>query len=95
MRDAAAIELVRYGTWSGQEVPRVEAGEVGVGDDAGGERARERLAAEVVEQQLLVGGAEAEPDGQTRDGRAPGGALALHPPRAGRPALHRQARDAG
>lgn len=41
----------------------MEAGEVGVRDDAGGERAVERLAAEVVEQELLIGGAEAEADG--------------------------------
>jgi hypothetical protein len=65
----------------------VEAREVGVGDDAGGERAGERLAAEVVQQQLLVGGAEAEADGQPRDGR-PGGPL--HPPRATWPPLHRR-----
>jgi len=68
----------------------VEASEVGVGDDAGGERAGERLAAEVVQQQLLVGGAEAEADGQPRDGR-PGGPL--HPPRATRPPLHRRRRS--
>jgi hypothetical protein len=78
-------------TWSGggEEVPRVEAREVGVGDDAGGERAGERLAAEVVQQQLLVGGAEAEADGQARDGCA-GAPLLLQAPRAGRPALHRR-----
>jgi hypothetical protein len=41
----------------------VEAREVGDGDDVGGEGAPERLAAEVVQQELLVGGAEAEADG--------------------------------
>lgn len=49
---------------TGDEFPWVEAREVGDGDDVGGEGARERLAAEVVKDQLLVGGAEAEADGQ-------------------------------
>lgn len=70
----------------------MEAREVGVGDDAGGERAGQRLAAEVVQQQLLVGGAEAEADGQARDGRA--GAPLLQAPRAG-PGLHRRRRSTG
>jgi hypothetical protein len=79
-------------TWCGggeEEVRRVEAREVGVRDDARRERAGQRLAAEVVQQQLLVGGAEAEADGQARDGRA--GAPLLQAPRAG-PGLHRRRR---
>jgi hypothetical protein len=73
--------MERHGTWcgGGEEVPRVEAREVGVGDDAGGERAGQRLAAEVVQQQLLVGGAEAEADGQARHGRARPPALHRRP----------------
>lgn len=69
----------------------MEAREVGVGDDAGGERAGERLAAEVVQQQLLVGGAETEADGQARDGRAGPPLLLLQAPRAA-PALHHRRR---
>lgn len=44
----------------------MEAGEVGDGDDVGGEGARHDLAAEVVEQELLVGGSEPETDRQPR-----------------------------
>jgi hypothetical protein len=82
-------------TWCGggeEEVRRVEAREVGVRDDARRERAGQRLAAEVVQQQLLVGGAEAEADGQARDGRA--GPPLLQAPRAG-PGLHRRRRSTG
>jgi hypothetical protein len=64
----------------------VEAREVGDGDDVGGEGAPERLAAEVVQQELLVGGAEAEADGQPREGptssRLPQPPRRLHSPNA-------------